>query len=125
MAWMRLSMASVALMTLTACGVADTYPGRTEVQFMSNDQATLRTYACVPGDTDRQTQSRAASAHRYVDRAIASARSRLTAQSSGGIGASLGVQAELNAEIAQISRQSEAEYRCALVSSRNANSPFN
>lgn len=120
----KAATAVLGLAALTACGATNSYPGRTQVQFMSADQVTQRTYACLPGETERQTQSRASSAHRYVDGAIRSAGARLAAQSTGGFGSGLGLQAELNAEIAEISRQSEAEYRCVLVSSRNTSGPF-
>lgn len=114
----------LGLAVVTACGVTNSYPGRAQMQFMGADQVTQYTYACLPGETERQTQSRAAQAHRYVDGAIRSAGSRLASQSSGGFGSGLGVQAELNAEIAEISRQSEAEYRCVLIGRRNTSGPF-
>lgn len=126
MDWLKISGAVMVVASLAACDVssysAQAYPGRTQVQLMSADQVTARTYACQPGDTERQTQARAASAHRYVDRAIQNARSRIAGQSAGGFGANLGVQAEVNAEIAQISRQAEAEYRCVLISSKDTSS---
>lgn len=127
MNWFKSAGLAFGIIALTACNMAgggQSFPGRAQVQLMSADGVTTRTYACLPGQTTRQTQARAARAHRYVDGAIQSAYSRLASQSGGGFGAGLGVQAELNAETARISREAEAEYRCQLVSSRAPNALF-
>jgi hypothetical protein len=122
MGWTQISGAMIVAASLAACSgsamTSQSYPGRTQVQFLSADQVTTRTYACEPGSSEAQTQQRAARAHRYVDAALSSAYSRLSRASGGGFGASLGVQAEMNAETVEISRQANAEYRCVLVGSR-------
>jgi hypothetical protein len=92
---------------------SQSYPGRTNVEVMSADGVTLRSYAC-------QSTSNAAAAHRYVDGAILEAQNRFARESGGGFAAGLGVRAEVNAEIARISRNVEAEYGCALLGSRDS-----
>ena len=118
------SLAAIAALGISACDQAtmtsQSYPGRSQYQFMSADQVTVRTYACVPGSSEAETQRRAARAHSYVDSAIRSAYSRLASASGGGMGASLGVRAELNAETVRISREADGDFRCALVNSRAA-----
>ena len=120
---MALKSAHTLLATAIALAACDgtmtasqSFPGRTQVQFMSADGVTVRTYACVPG---ADAEQRGAQAHRYVDSALRSARARLQASNNGGFGSGLGLQAELNAETARISREAEADYRCALASSRD------
>lgn len=124
MGMMRMSAVAVTIAGLAACSgptlSSNSFPGRTMVQFMSADRVTIRNYACVPGATQAQTQSRAAQAHRDVDAAIQSAFRRFSTQSGGGFGAGLGVRAEVNAVTARVSRQAEAEYRCTLVNSRDS-----
>ncbi len=123
MGYFRVSAAAGVLAALAACDATgfstQSYPGRTQVAFMSADTVTQRTYACQPSDTQRATQARASRAHRYVDAAILSAARRLSRQ---GIVGGLAAQAEMNAELSQISRQAEIEYRCALINSRNIKS---
>jgi len=123
----KLLAATLVLATLAACGVSGTntqsYPGRTQLQFMSSDQVTVMRYACVPGDTRGQTENRGARAHNYVDGAIRNAQARFNAQGAG-LGAMLGAQAEVNAEIARISQIAEREYRCAFLGGRNTSTPF-
>lgn len=117
----RIAGVVCAFVTLTACmpGLSSqAYPGRTEVTFMGADKVTQRTYLCQPSDTLRQTQARAAQAHRYVDGAIRSAQRRYGV-SGQGIVNNLAGQAEVNAEIAEVSRQAEAEYRCILLKSKD------
>lgn len=109
------SAAFVALIALSACDVSgfsgQAYPDRSQHSFQSADGANVLTYACQNG-------SNAASAHRYVDRAILSAERRMT-DGSQSISARLGGGAGLNAEIARISREAEAEYRCILLNRKD------
>lgn len=107
----------IVLAGLAACSgptlSSRSYPGRANAEVMSADGVTVRRYAC-------QSSSNAARAHRYVDGAILEAQNRFARQSSGGLGSGLGVQAEVNAKIARVSRNVEAEYRCALLGSRDS-----
>ncbi|MEO1640979.1 MAG: hypothetical protein AAFU41_17215 [Pseudomonadota bacterium] len=125
MRFRRIAVTITLVASLSACTTGglntQSYPGRTQLQFMSADQVTLMSYACIPGDGERQTQRRGAQAHAYVDGALRSARARFGGQS--GFGA-LGAAADLNAEIARISQNVEREYRCAFLGERNSNSPF-
>jgi hypothetical protein len=118
----QISAAVVALLTLAACDVsslsAKAYLGRTLVTFMGADQVTQRTYACQPGDTVAQTQARAARAHRYVDDGFRSANRRFGREGQGIIN-NLEGRTEVNTETSRVSRQAEAEYRCALISNKD------
>ncbi|MDX8350973.1 hypothetical protein [Cognatiyoonia sp. IB215182] len=111
-----------AAFALAACDVSglssQAYPGRTQYQFLSADREMIHTYACVPSETEQRTKNRAAQAHRYVDEAIRSAKTRFAPQA--GFGGGLGARAELNAEISRISQQAEAEYRCIMLNRKNA-----
>ncbi|WP_341368686.1 hypothetical protein [Yoonia sp. BS5-3] len=109
----KLAMIGVCC-ALAACDVSSfgsqAYPDRSQHSFQSADGIHVLTYACLNG-------SNAASAHRYVDSGILSAERRVAGnqQSFGGLGA----RADVNAEIARISRQAEAEYRCVLINRKN------
>lgn len=114
---LRLSGALIMMAGLAACSgptlSSQSYPGRTNVEAMSADGVTVRRYACL-------STSNAASAHRYVDGAILEAQNRFARESGGGFAAGLGVKAEVNAEIARISRNVDAQYQCALLGSRDS-----
>lgn len=122
MGYIKMSGAVVALLVLAGCDVsslsAQAYPGRTMVTFMGADQVTQRTYACQPGDTLAQTQARAARAHRDVDAGFRSAVRRFGREGQGVVN-NLEGRAEINTATSQVSRQAEAEYRCALISSKD------
>ncbi len=124
---LRLWGVMIVLGALSACGISGvntrSYPGRIQLQFMSADQITVMSYACVSGNTERQTQSRGASAHAYVDDAIRSAQARYGMQ-GGALSGTLAGRAELNAEIARISQTVDAEYRCAFMGAQNSSIPF-
>ncbi len=119
---LRCFLGLAALSFLAACDVtalsSQAYPGRTQHQFLTADRSMVHTYACVPSDSEQRTKSRAAQAHRYVDEAIQSAQRRFPVQP--GLAGGLAARAEVNAEISQISRQAEAEYRCILMNRKNA-----
>ena len=110
----RVTLAAVALATLAACQTTtQSYPDRQQVSYRSADGITVRNYACVPG-------ANGARAHNYVDGEILEAEARFRRESSGGVGSSLGIRAEVNQEVARISRIAEADYRCAYLGSRDA-----
>lgn len=120
------SAAMFAFLALSACDVSglssQNYPDRSQHSFQSADGVNVMTYACVNG-------ANAASAHRYVDSAIRSATRRITGEDRYGqqlIGANWATRADVNAEIARISREAEAEYRCLLISRKDPKfrSPF-
>ena len=119
---LRCFLGLAALSFLAACDVSglsgQAYPDRSQFQFLTADREMVHTYACAPSDSAARTKSRAAEAHVYVDQAIRAAQARYPAQP--GLTAGLASRAELNAEIAQISKQSEAEYRCVLLNRKNA-----
>lgn len=122
MRYLQIAACLTGVLTLTACDVSglssQAYPGRTQHQFLSADRSMIHTYACVPSDSEQRTKSRAAQAHRYVDEAIRSAQRRYPVQP--GLAGGLAARAEVNGEIAQISKQAEAEYRCVLLNRKNA-----
>ena len=120
------SAAMLALVALSACDVSglssQAYPDRSQHSFQSADGVNVITYACVNG-------ANAASAHRYVDNAIRSATRRITGEDRYNqqvIGANWATRADVNAEIARISREAEAEYRCIMISRKDPKfrSPF-
>ncbi|MEL6841513.1 MAG: hypothetical protein AAFP85_19715 [Pseudomonadota bacterium] len=119
---LRVAAGLVGILTLAACDVstfsAQAYPDRTQYQFLTADRSMVHTYACLPSDSEARTKSRAARAHVYVDEGIQSAQRRFPVQP--GLAGGLAARAEVNAEIAQISRQAEAEYRCILLNRKNA-----
>ena len=114
MSFPRVTLAALALAALAACQTTgQSYPDRQQVSYRSADGITVRNYACVPG-------ANGARAHNYVDGEILEAEARFRRESSGGIGSSLGVRAEVNQEVARISRIAEADYRCAYLGSSGA-----
>ena len=116
MLFTRVSLVAVALAGLAACQTTgltgQSFPDRTQVSYRSADGVTIRSYACVPG-------ANGARAHNYVDGEILEAEARFRRESTGGIGSSLGIRAEVNQEIARISRISNADYNCAYLGSRD------
>lgn len=114
---------AAAICALAACDVSSfsrqAYPDRTEHSFQSADGVHVLSYLCLNG-------TNAASAHRYVDSAILSAERRITGEdrySQQYVGGSLATRADINAEIARISREAEAEYRCVLFNRKNTSTP--
>lgn len=114
---------AAAICALAACDVSSlssqAYPDRTEHAFQSADGVHVLSYMCLNG-------TNAASAHRYVDSAILSAERRITGEDRYGqqaLGGGLATRADINAEIARISREAEAEYRCVLVNRKNVSAP--
>ncbi len=119
----RKSVALIAFAALSACDVsgfsAQAYPDRSQHSYQSADGIHVLTYLCLNG-------SNAASAHRYVDNAILSAERRITGEDRYGqqsFGGGLATRADINAEIARISREAEAEYRCQLLNRKNTSAP--
>lgn len=117
------SGALVAFTVLAACDFSgfnrQAYPDRSEHAFQSADGVHVISYVCVNG-------ANAASAHAYVDRAILSAERRITGDggySQQGFGGGLAAQAGLNAEIARIAREAEADYRCQMLTRKKTSAP--
>ncbi|MFQ1701788.1 hypothetical protein ACJ5NV_14465 [Loktanella agnita] len=86
---------------------------------MSADQVTERTYACAPAGSTEATQARASRAHRYVDRAILEAAAEKGVRNAQDVFGNMAKQSEMNAEIARISRNANADYRCVLLNNRD------
>lgn len=114
----RMSVLLIFVAGLSACNsttlTGPAFPDREHVSFLSADGTTVRSYAC-------ERRANAGRAHRYTDGAILEAQRRFTRESGGGIASGLGVRAEVNAEISRISRNIEADYRCAYVGSQSRN----
>lgn len=124
----RLIIAFVGLAGCSTDALLDAaYPDYERFQFATSDGESVLSYACAPGATAAETQTRAGQAHQFFERNINALAERAATglinradQGQGSLSNAVALNRELNANVEEIVAQTVSRFQCVMYDERDA-----